>query len=121
MKRITFSFILLILTLHFASSAQSSSFDELIIDGVKFLDKVPEVEWYKVDGESLIIGWRGIPKFFPHMNRKAAVRGSIATGHKVHVWAVRHTQKNWNVGSGKSYICFLTAMNGRIKNDTCRH
>jgi hypothetical protein len=32
-----------------------------MIEGVKFLDEIPEVEWYRVDRKSLIIGWRGIP------------------------------------------------------------
>lgn len=90
-----------------------------MIEGVKFLDTISEVEWYRVEGRSLIIGWKGIPKFFPHTNRKAAMRANIATSREVHVWAVRHTQKNWHVGSGKSYICFVSANNGRVKAGTC--
>ena len=35
-----------------------------MIEGVKFLDEISEVEWYKVEGKNLIIGWKGIPKFF---------------------------------------------------------
>ena len=91
-----------------------------MIEGVKFLDTISEVEWYRVEGTNLIIGWKGIPKFFPHMNRKAAMRGNIATHREVRVWAVRHTQKNWHVGSGKSYICFVSAINGRVKNGNCK-
>ena len=77
----------------FFTSAHANSLENALIDGVKFLDDVPEVEWYRVDGRSLIIGWRGIPQFFPHTNRRASTRATISTGREVHVWAVRHNQK----------------------------
>ena len=120
MKKIIFSFLALVLILNVASPAQSAVFKKNIIKGAKFLDDIDEVEWYRVEGKSLIIGWKGIPKFFPHTNRKAAMRGSIATGREIHVWAVRHTQKKWRVGSGRSYICFVSAINGRVKSGNCR-
>ena len=103
----------------FFTSAHANSLENALIDGVKFLDDVPEVEWYRVDGRSLIIGWRGIPQFFPHTNRRAATRATISTGREVHVWAVRHNQKKWTVGGGESHICPVTAKNGRVKTDTC--
>ena len=103
----------------FFTSAHANSLENALIDGVKFLDDVPEVEWYRVDGRSLIIGWRGIPQFFPHTNRRAAMRATISTGREIQVWAVRHNQKKWAVGSGESHICTVTARNGRVKTDTC--
>ena len=103
----------------FFTSAHANSLGNALIDGVKFLDDVPEVEWYRVDGRSLIIGWRGILQFFPHTNRRAATRATISTGREVHVWAVRHNQKKWTVGGGESHICSVTAKNGRVKTDTC--
>ena len=103
----------------FFTSAHANSLENTLIDGVKFLDDVSEAEWYWVDGRSLIIGWRGIPQFFPHTNRRAATRATISTGREVHVWAVRHNQKKWTVGGGESHICSVTAKNGRVKTDTC--
>ena len=103
----------------FFTSAHANSLENTLIDGVKFLDDVSEAEWYRVDGRSLIIGWRGIPQFFPHTNRRAATRATISTGREVHVWAVRHNQKKWTVGGGESHICSVTAKNGRVKTDTC--
>jgi hypothetical protein len=44
------------MALNFTSLAQSSSFKNNIIKGVKFLDDIEEVEWYRVEGKSLIIG-----------------------------------------------------------------
>jgi hypothetical protein len=120
MNKIIFTFLALILALNITSPAQSASFKNNIIKGVKFLDDTEEVEWYRVEGKSLIIGWKGVPKYLPHTNRRAAIRGSLATGREVHVWAVRHTQKKWKVGSGKSYICFVSAINGRVKNGNCK-
>jgi hypothetical protein len=61
----------------------ASALESTLIEGIKFLDDVPEVEWYRVDGRTLIIGWKGIPQFFPHTNRKAAIRGTITTGKKI--------------------------------------
>ena len=99
--------------------AHASTLESALIEGVKFLDDVPEVEWYRVDGSTLIIGWKCIPKFFPHTNRKSAIRGTITTGKKIQVWAVRHNQKKWAVGSGEPFICSVSAKNGRVKSDTC--
>ncbi|MBC8284642.1 MAG: hypothetical protein H8E32_12570 [Nitrospinae bacterium] len=120
MKNLYLILCALILALNISVPAHSSSLEKNMIEGVKFLDTISEVEWYKVEGRSLVIGWKGIPKFFPHTNRKAAMRANIATGREVHVWAVRHTQKNWQVGSGRSYICFVSAINGRVKNGNCK-
>ena len=120
MNKLIFSLIALILALNIASPAQSSSFNKNIIKGVKFLDDIDEVEWYRIEERSLIIGWKGVPKDIQHTNPKAAIRGNLATRRKIHVWAVRHTQKKWHVGSGKSYICFVSAINGRVKNWNCK-
>ncbi len=120
MNKIIISLFALFLALNVTSPAQSSSFKNNLIKGVKFLDDIEEVEWYRVDGKSLVIGWKGVPKYLQHTNRRAGIRGSIATGREVHIWAVRHTQKKWRVGSGKSYLCFVSAINGRVKNGNCK-
>ena len=99
--------------------SHASALESSLIEGVKFLDDVPEVEWYRVDGNTLIIGWKGIPKFFTRTNRKAAIRGTITTGKKVKVWAVRHNQKKWAIGKGQPFICSVSEKNGRVKTDTC--
>ncbi|MBT5028074.1 MAG: hypothetical protein HOM97_06755 [Nitrospina sp.] len=102
------------------SLVQANALKDAIIQVVKFLDDTPEVDWYRVDRESLIIGWRGIPRLFNQTNRKAARRAAISSGREVHVWAVRHNQKEWKVGIGTSHICSVIAKNnGRIKTDTC--
>ena len=58
MNKIIFSFLALILALNITSPAQSSSFKKNIIKEVKFLDDTEEVE-----GKSLIIIWKGLPKY----------------------------------------------------------
>ena len=112
----------LLVSLFFSLSlnfAHAYTMESALIEGVKFLDDVPGVEWYRVDGRSLIIGWKGIPHVFLNTNRKAARRATIATGKEIHVWAVRHNQKKWSVGSGESSICSVLARNGRVQSDTC--
>jgi hypothetical protein len=113
--------ILLISLIIFTSPSFSnaSALENAMIDGVKFLDDIPEVEWYRVNGKSLVIGWKGIPQIFSRINRRAAIRSTISTGRETRVWAVRHHQKKWKVGSGDPHICWVIAKNGRVKADTC--
>jgi hypothetical protein len=54
-KRI-FTLFALILALNIACPAQSSSFKNNLIRGVKFLDNIEEVEWYRDKGKILVIG-----------------------------------------------------------------
>ena len=63
MNKIIFSFLVLILALNITSPAQSSSFKKNIIKGAKFLDDTKEVECYRVEGKSMIIGWKRLPKY----------------------------------------------------------
>ena len=116
LKPILLAILILLTSLTFS---HANSLEKAMIEGVKFLDDAPKVERYRVDGRSLNIGWRGIPQFFPHTNRRAAMRATISTGREIHVWAVPHNQKKWTVGGGESHICSVTAKNGRVKTDTC--
>ena len=109
------------LLLTFISFAHANAMEDALIEGVKFLDDVQEVEWYRVEGKSLIIGWKGIPSFFTRTNRRAAIRATISTGRGIRVWAVRHNQRKWKVGSGESHTCFMIAKNARVTTDTCPH
>jgi hypothetical protein len=109
----------ILILLSSVSFSHANAFKNALIDGVKFLDDIPEVAWYRVEGKSLIIGWKGLPQRFPHTNRRAAMRATISTGTEIHVWAVRHNQKKWKVGNGQSHICSVTAKNGRVQTDTC--
>ena len=108
--------LLLSLAINFA---HANALENDMLKGIKFLDDVPEVGWYRVDGSTLIIGWKRLPQVFTRTNRKAAIRGTIATGKTVQVWSVRHNKKKWAVGHGQSFICSVLAPNGRVKKDTC--
>ena len=46
----------------------ASALKSSLIEGVKFLDDIPEVEGYREDGSTLIIGWKGMPDFSFHTN-----------------------------------------------------
>ena len=48
--------------------AHASALESSLIEGVKFLDDIPEVEGYREDGSTLIIGWKGMPNFSSHTN-----------------------------------------------------
>lgn len=97
MNKIIFSFLALILALNITSPAQSSSFKKNIIKGVKFLDDTEEVE-----GKSLIIIWKGLPKYLQHTNRRATIYGSLATGREKYTfgpYAIRRKNRRWEVES----------------------
>ena len=97
MNKIIFSFLALILALNITSPAQSSSFKKNIIKEVKFLDDTEEVE-----GKSLIIIWKGLPKYLQHTNRRATIYGSLATGPEKYTfgpYAIRRKNRRWEVES----------------------
>ena len=97
MNKIIFSFLVLILAINITSPAQSSSFKKNIIKGVKFLDDTEEVE-----GKSMIIEWKGLPKYLQHTNRRATIRGSLATGREKYtfgLYAIRRKNRRWEVES----------------------
>jgi hypothetical protein len=48
--------------------AHASALESSLIEGVKLLDDVPEVEGCREDGSTLIIEWKGMPDFFSHTN-----------------------------------------------------
>ena len=87
--------------------------------GITFLDDVKKVEWYRVHGKHIIIGWKGLPEDFYHWNYKAALNASKATLYKVHVWSVRYSQKSWSPGEG-GQICITTAHMGRFGKTNCK-
>ena len=96
MNKIIFSFLALILALNITSPAQSSSFKKNIIKEVKFLDDTEEVE-----GKSLIIIWKGLPKYLQHTNRRRTIYGSLATGREKYTfgpYAIRRKNRRWEVG-----------------------
>jgi hypothetical protein len=87
--------------------------------GISFLNDVQRVAWYKVEGKHIVIGWKGIPDDFYGLNHKAAVRASKLNKKQVHVWAVRHHQRDWSPGEG-GQICVTTALRGRLDKTNCR-
>lgn len=86
---------------------------------VQFLDEIQKVEWYKIEGRNIIIGWKGIPENFYGLNYKAALNASKSTLYEVHVWSVRYPQKNWSPGDG-GQVCITTAKMGRFGKSSCK-
>jgi hypothetical protein len=46
----------------------ASALESSLIEGIKFLNDVPEVEGYREDGSILIIEWKGMPDFSSRTN-----------------------------------------------------
>lgn len=90
-----------------------------LVKRVQFLDNIQKVEWYKVKGRDIIIGWKGIPDNFYGLNYKAALDASKSTLYEVHVWSVRYPQKNWSPGDG-GQVCITTAKMGRVGKSNCK-
>ncbi len=87
--------------------------------GITFLDNVEKVEWYRVNGKHIIIGWKGLPDDFYQWNYKTALKASKLSHYEVYVWAVRYHQKNWSPGEG-GQICITTATRGRFGKTNCK-
>ncbi len=90
-----------------------------LVKRVQFLDNIPKVEWYKVEGRNIIIGWKGIPYNFYGLNYRAALDASKSTLYEVQVWSVRYPQKDWSPGDG-GQVCITTAKMGRIGKSSCK-
>lgn len=86
---------------------------------VQFLDNIQKVEWYKIDGRNIIIGWKGFPDNFYGLNYRAALNASKSTLYKVYVWSVRYPQKDWSSGDG-GQVCITTAKMGRFEKSSCK-
>ncbi len=86
---------------------------------IQFLDNIKKVEWYKVEGRHIIIGWKGIPDNFYGLNYRAALDASKSTLYEVQVWSVRYPQKNWSPGDG-GQVCITTAKMGRFGDSNCK-
>lgn len=108
---------LLILTFWFIPTSVLAS--QKAHGGIEFLNDVENVGWYKVNGEHIIIGWKGLPDNFYGWNYKAALKASKFSRNKIHVWAVRNNQKDWSPGYG-GQICITTATKGRFEKTNCR-
>ena len=113
---IQFLFIvqLLVLSLNLPIPSTAKPLVQKLKQSVKYLEEIPEVKWVKVKRNSVIVGWKGFPPKFNMINTKAALKDTQATGRTVHVWSVRHTQKNWIIGT-RHFLGKTTARNGQVK------
>jgi hypothetical protein len=88
--------------------------------GIHFLNDVSKVDWYKIDGRHIIIGWKGsLSEDFYSLNTRTAQNASRFILNRVYVWAVPSHKKDWEPGEG-GHICITTAAkSGSIKTN-CR-
>ena len=118
MIRFLFIVLFLVFSLNFPTPSLAKSLEKELKQSVKYLEEIPEVKWVKVKRNSVIVGWKGFPPRFNLINTAVALKASQATGRTVHVWSVRHTQKNWIIGT-RPFLCKTTARNGKIKETSC--
>lgn len=87
--------------------------------GIHFLNDIKNVDWYRVDGRHIIIGWKGsLSEDFHSLNKRAAQNASRFILNRVYVWAVPAHKKDWLPGEG-GQICISTAKAGSVKTN-CR-
>jgi hypothetical protein len=118
MIRILCVALFFVLSLNLPTSSHAKSLEKELRKSVKYLEEIPEVKWLKVNRDNVIVGWKGFPSNFNLLNTEAALKGTRATGRKVNVWSVRHTQKKWITGT-RPYLCKTTAKNGTVKKTSC--
>ena len=110
---------LLILFIPTSALAGNKTYTKKTYKGIHFLDDVKKVEWYKVEGEHIIVGWKGLPDDFYTLNYQTALEASKLTRNKVYVLAVRYHQKDLVPGEG-GQICISTAAKGVSVKTNCR-
>jgi len=118
MPRLLVIVLFLVFSLNLPTPVLAIALEKELTESIKYLKKIHEVKWVKVKRNSVIVGWKGFPSKFNMINTAAALKASKATGRTVHVWSVRHTQKNWITGT-RPYLCKTTARNGKIKETSC--
>lgn len=118
MMRIIYFILFLILSLNIPTHSEAMALEKELKESVEYLEEIPEIKWVKVKRNSVIVGWKGLPKKFNLINTEAALKGTRATGRTVYVWSVRHTQKNWITGT-RPYLCKTIAKNGKVNETSC--
>jgi hypothetical protein len=118
MTRFLFVALFFVLSFNLPTPSHAKGLEKKLKESIKYLEKIPEVKWVKVKKNSVIVGWKGVPKKFNLINTEAALKATRATGRTVQVWSVRHTQKNWITGT-RPYLCKTTARNGTVKDTSC--
>ncbi len=91
-----------------------------LLKRIQFLDSIQKVQWYKIEGRKVIIGWKGIPDNFYGLNYKAALNASKSSLYEVQVWSVRYPRKDWSPGDG-GQVCITTAKKGRVGKCSCKN
>ena len=88
--------------------------------GIHFLNDVKKVDWYKIDGRHIIIGWKGnFSNDFYSLNNRTDQNASRFILNRVYVWAVPSHKKGWVPGEG-GQICISTAAKGGSVKTNCR-
>ncbi len=118
MIRFLFIVLFLVFSLNLPTPSTAKPLEKKLKQSVKYLKEIPEVKWVNVKRNSVIVGWKGFSPKFNMINTKAALKDTQATGRTVHVWSVRHTQKNWITGT-RHFLCKTTARNGQVKETSC--
>ncbi len=118
MKYLILMFALLIMAGNGPNYVHANAVEEELRKSVEYLEAIPEVQWVKVERNTVIVGWKGVPAQFNIINTEAALKGTRATQRTVYIWSVRHTQKNWTTGT-RPYLCKTIAANGTVKETTC--
>jgi len=118
MKYLFFLLALLIVAVNSPNYAHANAVEEELKKSVEYLQDIPEVKWVRVERNSVIVGWKGVPAQFNIINTEAALKGTRATQRTVYIWSVRHTQKDWITGT-RPYLCKTVAAHGTIQKTTC--
>ena len=88
--------------------------------GIHFLNDVKKVDWYKIDGRHIIIGWKGnLSDDFYSLNNRTAQNASRFILNRVYVWTVPSHKKGWVPDEG-GQICISTAAKGGSVKTNCR-
>lgn len=101
----------------FADNKQSRKIWNALI----YLKSVPEISWIEVEGNTIILGWKGYPTNFSRINRTAAKKVSRKVRGEIKVYSVKEHLKGWRPKKDAlAHLCHSLGKGGRLMFTNCR-
>ena len=96
------------------TGGSSASRQSILHREMAYLEELPEVAWYEVQGNNVYVGFRTLPVDWKTVINGAALHGNKAIDFGCHVWAVHADKRGWRPGDGPFYG-ESTARYGRLE------
>jgi len=87
--------------------------EEVLVDSLEFLGESPDVAWYEIQENQVVIGFEEETPTIEPIIREAALRGNRALDYGFCAWAVPATPRDWTMNEDP-YFVFVWARYGSV-------